>query len=338
MDSALDTNDAEAMWDMFNTLKKDLDDEEGLNQDPESNDIHCSNPSCEGVEFSLEDGNYLCKKCNTIQERFIDYTPEWRYYGNDDSKSADPTRCGMPASDLLPGMSLGSEIGIESKYKNKQNGGYMSKIYMYHKWNSMSYKERNLYNNINSMAIKANNGNISNSIIEEAKVLYKRFSEMKISRGEKNREGLIATCIYMSCKEYNVPRSAKEIAKIFNLNITSMTKACKKFNDLMKTSHKTSTTPDDFIQRFCSKLDFSHDVIELCRFVVKKEQEFAFISENAPPSIAAGCIYLVNNVCKLGRTKKDISHACDISEITINKCYKKLCDYKSYLFPPGYVQ
>ena len=32
------------------------------------------------------------------------------------------------------------------------------------------------------------------------------------------------------------------------------------------------------------------------------------------------------------RTKKEISLACGISEVTISKCYKKLTEYKKYLF------
>ena len=33
----------------------------------------------------------------------------------------------------------------------------------------------------------------------------------------------------------------------------------------------------------------------------------------------------------MGITKKIISKECDISEVTINKCYKKLNAYKKYL-------
>ena len=48
------------------------------------------------------------------------------------------------------------------------------------------------------------------------------------------------------------------------------------------------------------------------------------ITENTPPSIAAGCIfYYIKNV-GIGVSKKDISDICIISEVTINKCCKKL--------------
>jgi transcription initiation factor TFIIB len=292
-------------------------------------DAVCNSENCSSTTFVLEDGNYICRKCGSLQERLIDAHAEWRYYGHEDNKSADPTRCGMPTNEFLPGMSLGSVIGYDSRTRMT---GYMFKISKYQKWNSMSYKERNLYNIIDSMSIKALNGGISQSIIDEAKVLYKRISDMKISRGE-NREGLIASSIYMSCKRNKVPRSAKEIAAIFGLPLTTMTRGCKKFQEIMKVNISSCTSPDDFIPRFVSRLGMRPEHVELCHYVVNKEQEYSIVSENSPPSIASGCIYLVSVVCGLPFSKKDVSLACEISEITINKCFRKLYEYRMYLFP-----
>lgn len=331
MDSLMESFE-DSMWSMLKDMKQESDPQ--YHATAEEDILKCIYEGCPGVDFVLDDGNYVCKECGTIQERFIDANPEWRFYGCEDSKTTDPTRCGMPTNEFLPGLSLGSVIGTDGR--NKMSN-FMFRISKYQKWNSMSYKERNLYNIIDSMSIKAANGGISNSIIEEAKMLYKKVSEMKISRGE-NREGLIASSIYMSCKKNKVPRSAKEIAKMFNLSITAMTRGCKKFHDIVKMNMKVTTTPDDFIQRFCSKLDFTQEMVELCLYVVRKEEEYSIISENAPPSIAAGCIYLVNMICDLGRTKKEVSLACDISEITINKCYKKLNEYRHYLLPEGFLE
>jgi transcription initiation factor TFIIB len=198
-------------------------------------------------------------------------------------------------------------------------------------WNSMSYKERSLYNIFDSITVHAANNGIPNSIIEEAKALYKKLSESKISRGE-NRSGLIASSIYMSCKTNKVPRSTKEIAKIFNLKLTTMTKGCKKFQDIMN-MNLDSSCPVDFIQRFSSKLSISKEIKDLCKFVVEKADELNIVSENTPPSIAAASIYLCNVVCDLGISKKDLANACEISQVTLTKCYKKLHTYRAYLFP-----
>jgi transcription initiation factor TFIIB len=250
---------------------------------------------------------------------------EWRYYGCEDSKTNDPTRCGMPVNDLLPNSSLGSIIS------NQTNESYdMKLIRKYHMWNSMTYKERSLYNIFDSITVNAANNGIPTSIIEEAKALYKKLSESKISRGE-NRSGLIASSIYMSCKSNKVPRSTKEIAKIFNLKLTTMTKGCKKFQDIMN-MNLDSSCPSDFIQRFGSKLNIGKEVIELCKFVVIKADDLNIVSENTPPSIAAASIYLCNIICSLGIQKKDLATICEISQVTLTKCYKKLYNYRGHLF------
>lgn len=329
----LDLNEGSELWDMFNTLKKDLaktseEDGDGDGDGGDAGDDSCTNQDCDGSEFPLQDGNYVCAKCGTVKDRFIDYSAEWRYYGSEDSKSSDPTRCGMPTSLCLPGMSLGSVISLDGKVRLNK---HTYRLARYQKYNSMSYKERNLFNIIDTMSLKATNGGITNSIIEEAKIMYKRISELKLSRGN-NREGLIASSIYMSCKKNMVPRSAKEIAKMFNLSVSVMTEGRKKFDDLMGI-HVKSTTPEDFIRRFCSRLDFSRDLVETCLHVVKKQEHYAIISENSPPSIAAGCIYLVCVCHEITRSKKEIAVACDISEITIIKCFKKLYDYRMFILP-----
>ena len=200
---------------------------------------------------------------------------------------------------------------------------------------SMPYKERILLHVMESLNVNASNNGIPSSIIDDAKMMYKRISEKKISRGD-NRNGLIASSIYMSCKTNNVPRSAKEIAKMFNLNITTMTKGCKKFHEIMKLT-TNSSNPDDFIVRFCSKLKRA-DMTSLCQYIINKSEEYSIVSENAPPSIAAGCIYLCSMCCNLGISKKEIAKACEISEVTINKCYKKLFLYKKHLFPENIVE
>jgi transcription initiation factor TFIIIB Brf1 subunit/transcription initiation factor TFIIB len=46
--------------------------------------------------------------------------------------------------------------------------------------------------------------------------------------------------------------------------------------------------------------------------------------ENTPHSIAAGIVYFIAQLCKLNVSKRDVNKISEISEVTINKCYKKL--------------
>jgi transcription initiation factor TFIIIB Brf1 subunit/transcription initiation factor TFIIB len=76
----------------------------------------------------------------------------------------------------------------------------------------------------------------------------------------------------------------------------------------------------------------------LCKVIVAKADELGIVSENTPPSISAAAIFLVSNVCDLGITKVDISKNCDISQVTLCKCHKKMYNYRGILFSEDLIE
>ena len=287
----------------------------------------CTNKACDGTQedIHLYEGDVMCLSCGSILDRYIDDRAEWRNYQD---STVDQNRCGLPVNELYPQSNLGSVIGFDNYT------GHTKKLRRYQCWNSMPYKERNLYNIADHINTKASNGDIPSAIINDAKMMYKQLSSSKISRGN-NKSGLIASCIYFSCKSNNVPRSAREIAKMFDLNISVMTKGCKQFHELLKVQ-ADSTSPVHFIHRFCSKLECG-DIKDVCMHVINNTSKLNIVNENAPSSIAAACIYMVSSLAKRNITKKKIAEQCDISEVTVNKCYKKLYEYRGDLLPDEFI-
>jgi transcription initiation factor TFIIB len=272
----------------------------------------------------LHNGLLTCSQCNNTISNIID-GPEWRFYGASDTKSSDPTRCGMPLNQLLPESSVGTSISYRG------NSYTMNKMRRYQQWNGMPYKERSLLKVFEDISRLCKENDISGIIINEAHSLYKIVSSTKISRGS-NRSGIIAACVYFSCKINKVPRSTNEIADIFNIKIPVMTKGCKKFQEIMqmnkldinRINNTTTISMDDFIDRFCSKLKLLETDIEQIKEISYLSQLYNLVNENTPPSMAAGCIYLHIKSNDIDIHKKQISDICKISEVTINKCYKKL--------------
>ena len=287
----------------------------------------CSSQNVENINGSL-----VCSDCGTIFESLLDYNAEWRFYGSDDSKYSDPTRCGLPTNSLLPQSSIGSTISF------KYNESYdMKKIRNYHSWHAMPYKERSLHNVFDSIQVRAINSGLPACIIEEAKILYKQIAETKISRGA-NRKGIIASCIYKACSIQGCPRSTKEIADIFKIDTKNMTKGCKNFDTIMNSNKKPCVSVSgsksvDFIRRFCSYLNLGNNVYNICLYVCEEAEKNNIVSKCIPPSVASGSIFLVCSLLNINISKKDISQACKISEVTISKCYKELLKYHKYLLP-----
>ena len=281
--------------------------------------------------YQNDNSMIICKVCKNVITNISD-NPEWRYYGSKDNKNSDPTRCGMPVNTLLPESSVGSSVSYSSNSKN------MYQIRKMQQWTGMPYKERSVYKVFLEIQNVCNRNNIPIKIINEAKSIYKIVSSTKISRGS-NREGIIASCVYFACKECDVPRSSKEIAEMFNITSNVMTKGVKKCQEIIHMDKKNknritktkSTKPEDFINRFCNKLNIHENeilkILKICKITVKNN----IISENTPPSIASGCIYYYIKKELKDISKKDISSICKISEVTINKC-SKIIEDNDHLF------
>ena len=326
-------------WNVFDSFKETktsrIEDEEF-----DEADEKCDN--CGSGSLVLVEGMMCCQDCGIIHNNYIAETAEWRYYGSSDTKSSNPIRCGMITNEFLPKSSLGSVI--QHSNVGSKNWYNFNKMRRYHQWNAMPYKERSLYNDFQKLQGKAKSAGIPNSIIQQAKKYYKFITETKISRGA-NRSALIASSVYEACKKNNVPRSAKEISEIYGIKRSDMTKGCKSFLEIMsmgksETNHykMKATSALDFIKRYCSNLELPKNLVKMCYYVTKKSLTSNIADDNTPPSIAAGCIYLVLSVTSQIINKSDVSKACNVSEVTISKCYKKLYKYRHYLFTKSQIE
>ena len=295
--------------------------------------------SCSSIVCLTDDGFLTCtnQKCGIVYKDILDHGAEWRYYGADDNQSSDPTRCGMPVNPLLVESSYGCKVLCDGATSYE-----MRKFRRYTEWQSMPYREKSQYDEFQCITIIAHNGGLPKIIVDEALRYHKKISEFKTYRG-LNRDGIILASTHIACRKHGCPRTIKEIATIFNLDNTSATKGCKNaitiINELeheMANSDKTSfgkTKPEAFIERYCSRLNINSELTKLCQFVATRIEKNNLIPENTPHSIAAGIIYFVSQTCNLNVSKKDVNRITEISEVTINKCYKKLEQFTDNLIP-----
>ena len=72
---------------------------------------------------------------------------------------------------------------------------------------------------------------------------------------------------------------------------------------------------------------------KLCKFIANQVEENRILYDNTPSSIAGGIIYFVSQNCNINISKYNINNVSKISEVTINKCYKKLEEHRDKLLP-----
>jgi transcription initiation factor TFIIB len=326
------------MWNMFQENDNNIIDNVECIYRKEGEREKCD--LCDANVCLGDDGFLICTnvQCGIIYTDTLDHTAEYRFYNNDDSQTNDPTRCGMPINPLLQESSYGCTVLCNSK-----SSWEMRKIARYTKWQSMPYKEKSWHDEFEKIKNMSNINGIPKIIVDDALIYHKKISEQKTFRG-LNRDGIIAASIYISCRINDYPRTAKEIACIFNLDDSSATKGCKNaiaiVNQLEKNvenndkTHFNETLPLDFIERYCSRLNINKELTNLCKFVACKVNKGNLIPENTPHAVASGIIYFITQICNNSISKTQIYEISNISEVTINKCFKKLEIYKELLIPP----
>jgi transcription initiation factor TFIIB len=334
--------DKDKLWSIFDNDVEKMDAIKESNiemiYDRKTNEIDlCS--LCSSTLIIMEDGFPTCTNnaCSIIYNNTLDYSPEWRFFGADDKNANDPTRCGNPINPLLMESSFGCKLLCNTKSSYE-----MKKISKWTSWQSMPHKEKALYDEFQFITIMAQNSGIPKIFIDDAIAIHKDISEQKMFRG-LNRDGIKSASIYISCRLNGCPRTAHEIADIFKLDKTSATKGCSMAVNILANiersiapEHQTdlcTTTPSSFIDRYCSLLCINVELTMLSKFIANKIEQKNIITDNTPHAIAAGIIYFVSQTCGLNISKNDIYVKCGISEVTINKCFKKMESIQDELVP-----
>ena len=328
------------MWQLFDNIDLDnspTEEIDSIEQTQEHKKIHiqekeqenlCVNCESDSLVNDASKGYYVCQSCGVINSQYLDRNPEYNNY--EDSKEGS-NRCGAPTNYFFPKASLGTKIKT-SNY---------SRIKVLHGWGQMPYRERSLLSVLQNIQGKCKKYKITQTIIDNAKIMYKKINDCKHKKGKNkgkniiirciNRKSLIAACVFFGCKLQGRPRSPKEIADIFDLELKQVNKGCRKFLDLMNVDilmYKIRCSQStDFIERYCKKLKVGKDYIECAKSISDNIHKLDIASTHQPPSVAAGSILLMANLYDLDISKKSISEIFGISDVTIAKTYRKIYPY-----------
>jgi transcription initiation factor TFIIIB Brf1 subunit/transcription initiation factor TFIIB len=188
---------------------------------------------CKAETCQESDGYFVCTQCGEVGVPCIDSDAEWRVFSKDDQKG-DKSRCGEASSSYLSANTHAEGTVISCKWKESEQ---MRNARQYHRWNSCQSSGRNLYVIFDELQRRAYKNGFNHMIVEDTKHLYKETTDYHLFRGV-NRKGLYAYCLYHTCKKKNVPRSIKEISKIFGLNPHVMTKGHTAFNKVLREHEK----------------------------------------------------------------------------------------------------
>lgn len=150
----------------------------------------------------------VCADCGLVLgARIIDTHSEWRTFSNDDQNNDDPSRVGDGPNLLLNGDQLQTTISFGdggktardlNRAQNKTTQDKTNKTLM------AAYKQ---------IGTICDNMHLESKVNQHAKYLFKIVHDNGSFRG-KQTENLIAGIIFISCRQFKVGRTFREIATV----------------------------------------------------------------------------------------------------------------------------
>jgi len=84
------------------------------------------------------------------------------------------------------------------------------------------------------------------------------------------------------------------------------------------------TAPQDYVSRFCSKLNLSSDVQAKTNKILKKATNKELTSGRGPTGLAAAALYIASVLCDERRTQREVAEIAGVTEVTIRNRYKEI--------------
>ena len=134
---------------------------------------------------------------------------------------------------------------------------------------------------------------------------------------------LAAICLYHYCAIRGYPAEMVEFVEDYNCSLKLVRKYYWKIVRMfgLKTPRKSAIT---YLPKTISELGLNAEVEKTATKLILKYERSKPCHSNSYKGIAAGAIYLVCTVNRLGITQKEIANQLDLSEITLRNRYNEL--------------
>ena len=279
--------------------------------------------NCEfcNIELSLQKDGMVCSTCGYMKINNLNEAPEWRGGPSEDgSKPKQSSRCGAPQNSVLFSNQLGTMI--KDKYPGFRSR--LSKLQL----RTINPKDRCLFHAYKHFTPANLQYGVPSTIVNRAKFIYKGISENKLTRGDK-RKGIMGNCLLHALQENKVPRTTKEVAVMFGIDVRDITRMRTTFYDIAGEIIKTAK-PDDLMSRVIMSFEFELRLrIKIIKRagkhleIVKKSKR---LSGKTPSGIMAAVLWSVIKPLDLPLCEEAVAKASNVSKPTMVKLYHAIED------------
>ncbi len=282
-------------------------------------------PSCGDRKMVTDQntGELFCSKCGlVITDKIVDTGAEWRSFSNDDGNKA---RTGAGTSLTIHDRGLSTVIGAANKDATGKplSAGVKSSIERLRTWDSRSQAhssaDRNLRQALNEMGKLKDKLALTDAVVEKAAYIYRKSMEKKLVRG-RSIQGLVAACLYASCRNTETPRTLDDIAKGINIRRKDVARCYRLIYRELELKMPV-VDPVKGVSRIASIAELSEKSKRKAIKILNQAKDDGIVAGKDPMGIAAAALYLACLSTGEVKSQKDISIASGVTEVTIrNRC------------------
>ena len=268
-------------------------------------------------------GELFCSRCGlVVTDKIVDTGAEWRSFSNDDGNKA---RTGAGTSLTMHDRGLSTVIGAANKDATGKplSAGVKSSIERLRTWDSRSQAhssaDRNLRQALNEMGKLKDKLALTDAVVEKAAYIYRKSMEKKLVRG-RSIQGLVAACLYASCRNTETPRTLDDIAKGINIRRKDVARCYRLIYRELELKMPV-VDPVKGVSRIASIAELSEKSKRKAIKILTQAKNDGIVAGKDPMGIAAAALYLACISTGEVKSQKDISVASGVTEVTIrNRC------------------
>jgi transcription initiation factor TFIIB len=276
----------------------------------------------------LESAEVVCGSCGLVSPyKAIESRAEWTRFDSDNGNN-NRQRVGLPNSLAFHDMGLSTIIGNQ----NRDSTGHTLNAYVNSSmqrlriWDARSRSNtsghRNLMRAFDELGRLKDKLGLTDAIVEKAAYIYRKAEEKKLIRG-RSISAILATAIYIACRELGAPKSLREMTETSEVKLKALTH-CYRLLALELDIKVPLIEPPKFIARIANKAGISEKTKRIAIATMEEITKNEISAGKNPVGLAATVLYLSCLASNEYQTQMNIAIAAGVTEVTIRNRFKDL--------------
>ena len=269
-------------------------------------------------------GETVCKRCAVV---IID-----EHIATTDGFVDERTsRVGAPTSLTMHDRGLSTQIdkkNVDGVGKPITNSSMKSTLSRLRTWDSRSQvrssTDRNLRVAMNELGRIKDKLAVPEATVEKAAYYYRKALDKRLTRG-RNISVIMASCLYVACREDSIPRNLNDVYIATNLKKKDIA-ACYRL--LLKELDVTPPVVDSrfVVSRITTMLNVPEKITRIAVKYLTTAKKLGDTAGKDPMGMAAATIYMACIENGLSITQRQIADVANVTEVTIRNRLNRLRD------------